>query len=87
MILGSNSHFEMALYGIFKTGYSLCGRTKKSRAKKSRKVKSTPRSKKKPRMEKKIEFTIEEAVEDMKLTPWRALQGIKDETLLTSVLS
>ena len=36
---------------------------------------------------KKLDFTIEEAPEDMKLTPWRALQGIKDETLLTSVLS
>ena len=36
---------------------------------------------------KKLDFTIEEAPEDMKLTPWRALHGIKDETLLTSVLS
>ena len=36
---------------------------------------------------KKLDFTIEEAAEDMKLTQWRALQGIKDETLLTSVLS
>ena len=36
---------------------------------------------------KKLHLTIEEAVEDMKLTPWRALQGIKGETLLTSVLS
>ena len=36
---------------------------------------------------KKIDYIIEEAAEDMKLTPWRALQGIKDETLLISVLS
>ena len=36
---------------------------------------------------KKTDYTIEEAAEDMKLTPWRALQGIKDETLLVSVLS
>ena len=35
----------------------------------------------------KIDLTIEEAAEDMKLTPWRSLQGIKDETLLVSVLS
>mgnify|MGYP007014637481 FL=1 len=35
----------------------------------------------------KMDFTIEEAEEEMKLTSWRALQGIKDETLLTSVLS
>ena len=36
---------------------------------------------------KKTNFTIEEAAEDMKLTPWRSLQGINDETLLMSVLS
>ena len=36
---------------------------------------------------KKIDLTIEEAAEDMKLTPWRSLQGIKLETLLVSVLS
>ena len=36
---------------------------------------------------KKIDLTIEEAADDMKLTPWRSLQGIKDETLLVSVLS
>ena len=36
---------------------------------------------------KKLDFTIKEAPEDMKLAPWRALQGIKDETLLMSVLS
>ena len=36
---------------------------------------------------KKVDFTIEEAAEDMKLTPWRALQGIKDERLIVSVLS
>ena len=36
---------------------------------------------------KKLDYTIEEVAEDMKLTPWRSLQGIKDETLLVSVLS
>ena len=34
---------------------------------------------------KKIDLTIEEAVDDMKLTPWRSMQGIKDEQLLVSV--
>ena len=34
-----------------------------------------------------MDFTIEEATEDMTLTPRGALQGIKDETLLTYVLS
>ena len=36
---------------------------------------------------KKQDYTIEQAAGDMKLTPWRALQGIKDEMLLLSVLS
>ena len=36
---------------------------------------------------KKVDFTIEEVAEDMKLTPWRALQGIKDERLIVCVLS
>ena len=37
--------------------------------------------------EKKIDLTIEEAADDMKLTPWRSMQVIKDEQLLLSVLS
>ena len=36
---------------------------------------------------KKHDYTNEEAAEDMNLTPWRALQGIEDETLLVHVLS
>ena len=36
---------------------------------------------------KKINLTIEEATIDMKLTPWRSMQGIKDEQLLVSILS
>ena len=36
---------------------------------------------------KKIDLTIEEATDDMKLSLWRAIQGIKDEQLLASVLS
>ena len=35
----------------------------------------------------KIDLTIEEATDDMKLSLWRAIQGIKDEQLLVSVLS
>ncbi|KAH6555676.1 hypothetical protein KP509_1Z236600 [Ceratopteris richardii] len=34
----------------------------------------------------KVDLSIEEACEDMKLTPWRALQGIKDDTLIISTL-
>ena len=36
---------------------------------------------------KKIDLTIEEAADDMKLSLWRVVQGIKDEQLLLSVLS
>ena len=36
---------------------------------------------------KKVDLTIEEAAGDMKLTPWRAMQGIKEEQLLVFVLS
>ena len=35
----------------------------------------------------KSDLIIEELPEDMKLLPWRSLQGIKDERLLVSVLS
>ena len=35
----------------------------------------------------KSDLIIEELPEDMKLLPWRPLQGIKDDILLISVLS
>ena len=35
----------------------------------------------------KIDLTIEETTDNMKLTPWRSIQGLKDEQLLVSVLS
>ena len=36
---------------------------------------------------KKIDLTIEEVADDMKLSKWRAMQWIKHEQLLVSVLS
>ena len=36
---------------------------------------------------KNIHLTIKETADDMKLSLWRAMQGIKDEQLLVSVLS
>ena len=36
---------------------------------------------------KKIDLIIDQAAEDMKLTPWRSMKDIKDEQLLVSVLS
>ena len=41
----------------------------------------------KSQVAKKIDLTIEEAADDMKLSLWRAMQGIKDKQLLVSVLS
>ena len=35
----------------------------------------------------KSDLIIKELLKDMKLLPWRSLQGIKDERLLVSVLS
>ena len=35
----------------------------------------------------KSDLIIEEFREDMKLLPWRSLQGIKDDRLLISILS
>ncbi len=54
---------------------------------KTKKGKIDPQVEAKESKGKKLEYTIEEAAEDMKLTPWRALQGIRDERLLISVLS
>ena len=60
---------------------------KEVKGQKAKKGKVDPQVEVKGIKGKKIDYTIEEAAEDMKLTPWRALQGIKDETLLVSVLS
>ena len=53
----------------------------------SKKGKVDPQLELKSTTAKKIDLTIEEAADDMKLTPWRAMQGIKEEQLLVSVLS
>ena len=60
---------------------------KEVKGQKVKKGKVDPQVKVKDSKGKKIEFTIEEAAGDMKRTPWKSLQGIKDETLLTSALS
>ena len=52
-----------------------------------RKEKVDPQLELKSTAAEKIDQTIEGAVDDMKLTPWRSMQGIKDEQLLVSVLS
>ena len=51
------------------------------------KCKVQPQLELKSHAAKKIDLTIEEVADDMKLSLWRAMQGIKDEQLLVSVLS
>ena len=52
-----------------------------------KKSKVDPQLELKSTIDKKIDLTIEEVVHDMKLSLWRAMQGIKDEKLLVSFLS
>ena len=60
---------------------------KEVKGQRQRKGKVDPQMELKSTAAKKIDLTIEEAADDMKLTPWRSMQGIKDEQLLVSVLS
>ena len=87
MSRGSNLHSEMGWFGNYKTKYSPFGKTRRSKANVKEKEKLTPQLILKSTMAKKIDLTIKEAVEDMKRTPWRSMQGIKDEQLLVSVFS
>ena len=60
---------------------------KEVKGQRQRKGKVDPQLELKSTTAKKIDLTIEEATDDMKLTPWGSMQGIKDEQLLVSVLS
>ena len=52
----------------------------------SKKAKLDPRVQMKSKS-RKSDLIIEELPEDMKLLPWRSLQGFKDEMLLIFILS
>ena len=52
----------------------------------SKKAKLNPQVEMKSKS-RKSDLVIEELIEDMKLLPWRSLQGIKDDRLLISVMS
>ena len=60
---------------------------KEVKGQRQKKVKVDPQLELKSTAAKKIDLTIKVAADDMKLTPWRSMQGIKDEQLLVSVLS
>ena len=60
---------------------------KEVKGQRQKKSKVDPQLELKSTTTKKIDLTIEEAADDMKLSLWRAMQGIKDEQLLVSVLS
>ena len=59
---------------------------KEVKGKRSKKAKLNPQVEIKSKS-RKCDLIIEEHPEDMKLLPWRSLQGIKDERLLILVLS
>ena len=59
---------------------------KEIKGQKSKKAKLDPQVEMKSKS-RKSDLVIEELAEDMKLLPWRSLQGIKDDRLLISVLS
>ena len=52
-----------------------------------KKCKVNPQLELKSQAAKKINLTIEEVIDDMKLSLWREMQGIKDEQHIVSVLS
>ena len=60
---------------------------KEVKGQRQRKGKVDPQLESKSTATKKIDLTIEEATDDMKLTPWSSMQGIKDEQLNVSILS
>ena len=61
--------------------------SKEIKGQRQKKCKVDPQLELKSQAAKKIDLTIEEAADDMKLSLWRAMQGIKEEQLLISVLS
>ena len=59
---------------------------KEIKGQRSKKAKLDPQVEMKSKS-RKSDLVIEELIEDMKLLPWRSLQGIKDDRLLIYVLS
>ena len=66
---------------------SLFQKNKEVKGQSQKKCKVDPQLELKSQTANKIDLTIEEAVDDMKLSMWRAMQGITEEQLLVSVLS
>ena len=60
---------------------------KEVKGQRSKKGKIDPQVEIKLKSKGKSDLVIEELAEDMKLLPWRSLQGIKDDWLLISMLS
>ena len=61
--------------------------SKEIKGHKQKKFRVDPQLELKSTTQKKIDLTIEEGADDMKLSKWRAMQWIKHEQLLVSVLS
>ena len=61
--------------------------SKEIKGQRQKKRKVDPQLELKSQAAKDIDLTIEEAADDMKLSLWRAMQGIKESQLLVFVLS
>ena len=67
--------------------FFLMWENKEVKGQRQKKCRVDPQLELKSTATKKIDLTIKEAVDDMKMSLWRAMKGIKDEQLLVSVLS
>ena len=87
MSYGFNLRLEMEQCGTYRTKVFSMWESKDVKCQCQKKCKVDPQLELKSQAAKKIDLTIEEAADDMKLSLWRAMQGIKDEQLLVRVLS
>ena len=79
---GFNSHLEMGKFGTLKIKFFSMCENKKVKGQRQKKCRVDPQLELKSTTTKKINLTIEEVVDDMNLSLWRAMHGIKDEQLL-----
>ena len=75
---GFNLPLEMEQCGTYKIKFFQCGRIRTSRVNAKKKCKVDPQLELKSQVAKKIDLTIEEVANDMKLSLWRPMQGIKE---------
>ena len=84
---GFNSHLEMGKFGTLKIKFFSMCENKKVKGQRQKKCRVDPQLELKSTATKKIDLTIEETADNMKLSMWRVVQGIMDEQQLVLVLS